>query len=73
MWDNSLECYKDVSEEQFYKNLKAFYKDDAVFADTIKPVLVSYKQNKKYQGKVADDTLYKNEEKGYYKKVYQES
>lgn len=69
LWDNSLECYKDVSEEQFYKNLKAFYKDDAVFADTIKPVLVSYKQNKKYQGKVADDTLYKNEEKGYYKKV----
>ena len=69
LWDNSLECYKDVSEEQFYKNVRAFYKDDAVFADTIKPVLVSYKQNKKYQGKVADDTLYKNEEKGYYKKV----
>lgn len=69
LWDNSLECYKDVSEEQFYKNVRAFYKDDTVFADTIKPVLVSYKQNKKYQGKVADDTLYKNEEKGYYKKV----
>lgn len=69
LWDNSLEFYKDVSEEQFYKNVKAFYKDDAVFADSIKPVLVSYKQNKKYQGKVADDTLYKNEEKGYYKKV----
>lgn len=69
LWDNSFECYKDVSEEQFYKNVRAFYKDDTVFADTIKPVLVSYKQNKKYQGKVADDTLYKNEEKGYYKKV----
>ena len=42
LWDNSLEFYKDVSEEQFYKNVKAFYKDDAVFADSIKPVLVSY-------------------------------
>ena len=69
LWDSSLEFYKDVSEEQFYKNVKAFYKDDAAFADSIKPILVSYKQNKKYQGKVADDTLYKNEEKGYYKKV----
>lgn len=69
LWDNSLEFYKDVSEEQFYKNVKAFYKDDAAFADCIESVLVSYKQNKKYQGKVADDTLYKNEEKGYYKKV----
>lgn len=71
LWDNSLECYKDVSEEQFYKNLKAFYKDDAVFADTIKPVLVSYKQNKKYQGKVTkDNPLKKNETDGaYIKKV----
>lgn len=71
LWDNSLECYKDVSEEQFYKNLKAFYKDDAVFADTIKPVLVSYKQNKKYQGKFTkDNPLKKNETDGaYIKKV----
>lgn len=71
LWDNSLECYKDVSEEQFYKNLKAFYKDDAVFADTIKPVLVSYKQNKKYQGKVTkDNPLRKNETDGaYIKKI----
>lgn len=71
LWDNSLECYKDVSEEQFYKNLKAFYKDDVVFADTIKPVLVSYKQNKKYQGKVTkDNPLRKNETDGaYIKKI----
>ena len=71
LWDNSLECYKDVSEEQFYKNVKAFYKDDAVFADTIKPVLVSYKQNKKYQGKVTkDNPLRKNETDGaYIKKI----
>lgn len=71
LWDNSLECYKDVSEEQFYKNLKAFYKDDTVFADTIKPVLVSYKQNKKYQGKVTkDNPLRKNETDGaYIKKI----
>lgn len=71
LWDNSLECYKDVSEEQFYKNVRAFYKDDAVFADTIKPVLVSYKQNKKYQGKVTkDNPLRKNETDGaYIKKI----
>lgn len=71
LWDNSLECYKDVSEEQFYKNVKAFYKDDAVFADSIKPVLVSYKQNKKYQGKFTkDNPLKKNETDGaYIKKV----
>lgn len=71
LWDNSLEFYKDVSEEQFYKNVKAFYKDDAVFADSIKPVLVSYKQNKKYQGKFTkDNPLKKNETDGaYIKKV----
>lgn len=71
LWDNSLEFYKDVSEEQFYKNVKAFYKDDAVFADSIKPVLVSYKQNKKYQGKFTkDNPLKKNETNGaYIKKV----
>ena len=71
LWDNSLECYKDVSEEQFYKNVRAFYKDDTVFADTIKPVLVSYKQNKKYQGKFTkDNPLKKNETDGaYIKKV----
>ena len=71
LWDNSLECYKDVSEEQFYKNVRAFYKDDTVFADTIKPVLVSYKQNKKYQGKVTkDNPLRKNETDGaYIKKI----
>lgn len=71
LWDNSLEFYKDVSEEQFYKNVRAFYKDDTVFADTIKPVLVSYKQNKKYQGKFTkDNPLKKNETDGaYIKKV----
>ena len=71
LWDNSLEFYKDVSEEQFYKNVKAFYKDDAFFADSIKPVLVSYKQNKKYQGKFTkDNPLKKNETDGaYIKKV----
>lgn len=71
LWDNSLEFYKDVSEEQFYKNVKAFYKDDAVFADSIKPVLVSYKQNKKYQGKFTkDNPLKKNEtDCAYIKKV----
>lgn len=71
LWDNSLEFYKDVSEEQFYKNVRAFYKDDTVFADTIKLVLVSYKQNKKYQGKFTkDNPLKKNETDGaYIKKV----
>ena len=52
LWDNSLEFYKDVSEEQFYKNVKAFYKDDAAFADCIESVLVSYKQNKKISGEI---------------------
>ena len=71
LWDNSLEFYKDVSEEQFYKNVKAFYKDDAAFADCIESVLVSYKQNKKYQGKFTkDNPLKKNETDGaYIKKV----
>lgn len=71
LWDNSFEFYKDVSEEQFYKNVKAFYKDDAAFADSIKPILVSYKQNKKYQGKFTkDNPLKKNETDGaYIKKV----
>lgn len=62
LWDNSLEFYKDVSEEQFYKNVKAFYKDDAAFADCIESVLVSYKQNKKYQGKFTKDNPLKKKE-----------
>ena len=65
LWDNSLEFYKDVSEEQFYKNAKAFYNDDTNFAKSVKPVLVSYKQNRKYQGKFTkDNPLKKNEIKG---------
>lgn len=65
LWDNSIEYYKDVSEEQFYKNVKAFYNDDTAFAKSVKPVLVSYKQNRKYQGKFTkDNPLKKNEIKG---------
>lgn len=65
LWDNNIEYYKDVSEEQFYKNAKAFYNDDTNFAKSVKPVLVSYKQNRKYQGKFTkDNPLKKNEIKG---------
>ena len=65
LWDNNIEYYKDISEEQFYKNVKAFYKDDIIFAECVKPVLVSYKQNKKYQGKFTkDNPLKKSETKG---------
>lgn len=65
LWDNNIEYYKDVSEEQFYKNAKAFYNDDNNFAKSVKPVLVSYKQNRKYQGKFTkDNPLKKNEIKG---------
>ena len=65
LWDNNIEYYKDVSEEQFYKNAKAFYNDDTNFAKSVKPVLVSYKQNRKYQGKFTkDNPLKKNKIKG---------
>ncbi len=71
LWDSSLEFYKDISEEQFYKNVKAFYKDDLAFANTIRPVLVSYKQEKKFQGKITkDNPLKKNEIDGAYIKKF---
>lgn len=53
--DNSLEYYQAIDEARFRENVKDFYRDDQEFAAQLQLPLVSYKQNKKFQGKVTDD------------------
>lgn len=53
--DNSLEFFQDVTAEQFVANVKDYYRDDQNFAESLSMPLVSYKQNKKFQGQITDD------------------
>lgn len=53
--DSSLEYYKDIDETRFRENVKDFYRDEQEFAAQLQLPLVSYKQNKKFQGKITDD------------------
>ncbi len=53
--DNSMEYYQQVDEQQFRANMADFYRNDADFASQLQMPLVSYKQNKKFQGKITDD------------------
>lgn len=53
--DNSLEFFQDVTTEQFVANVKDYYRDDQAFAESLSMPLVSYKQNKKFQGQITDD------------------
>lgn len=50
--DNSLEFFQDVTAEQFVANVKDYYRDDHAFAESLTMPLVSYKQNKKFQGQI---------------------
>ena len=53
--DNNIEHYKDVDEKQFRANAADFYRNAPEFASQVQLPLVSYKQNKKFQGKITDD------------------
>ncbi len=53
--DNGLEFFQDVTAEQFVANVKDYYRDDLAFAESLSMPLVSYKQNKKFQGQITDD------------------
>lgn len=53
--DNNIEHYKDVDEKQFRANAADFYRNAPEFAAQVQLPLVSYKQNKKFQGKITDD------------------
>lgn len=53
--DNSLEIFKDITVEKFIANVKDYYRDDQAFAESLSMPLVSYKQNKKFQGQITDD------------------
>ena len=62
--DNSLEIFQDITPERFMKNVKDYYRDDQAFAESLSMPLVSYKQNKKFQGQITDDNpIAKNKRK----------
>lgn len=53
--DSNIEHYQQVDSQQFKANVADFYRNDPEFADQVQLPLVSYKQNKKFQGKITDD------------------
>ena len=53
--DNALEFFQDITPERFMANVKDYYRDDQAFAESLSMPLVSYKQNKKFQGQITDD------------------
>ena len=61
--DNSLEFFQDVTCEQFVANVKDYYRDDQIFAESLSMPLVSYKQNKKFQGQITDDNPVKQSQR----------
>lgn len=52
--DEEIEYYKDITDERFKQNVCSFYQDKD-FAKGLQKILVSYKYDKKFQGKVTDD------------------
>jgi CRISPR-associated endonuclease Csn1 len=62
--DNSLEIFQAITPERFMANVKDYYRDDQAFAESLSMPLVSYKQNKKFQGQITDDNpIAKNKRK----------
>jgi len=62
--DNSLEIFQAITPERFMANVKDYYRDDQAFAESLSMPLVSYKQNKKFQGQITDDnSIAKNKRK----------
>lgn len=53
--DESMEFYQDKDASSFPEKAADFYRDDPQFAAGLRMPLVSYKQNKKFQGKITDD------------------
>lgn len=53
--DESMEFYQDKDASSFAEKAADFYRDDPQFAAGLRMPLVSYKQNKKFQGKITDD------------------
>lgn len=53
--DESMEFYQDKDASGFAEKAADFYRDDPQFAAGLRMPLVSYKQNKKFQGKITDD------------------
>ncbi len=63
--DPTLEYYQNnnVNQAQFEANVKAFYQDDCDFAASIHMPLVSYKQDKRFQGELSNSQYIKRSEK----------
>ena len=62
--DNSLEIFQAITPERFMANVKDYYRGDQAFAESLSMPLVSYKQNKKFQGQITDDNpIAKNKRK----------
>ena len=62
--DNSLEFFQNITPDRFTANVKDYYRDDQAFAESLSMPLVSYKQNKKFQGQITDDNpIAKNKRK----------
>ncbi len=62
--DNSIEFFRNITPERFMANVKDYYRDDQAFAESLSMPLVSYKQNKKFQGQITDDNpIAKNKRK----------
>lgn len=53
--DECMEFYQDKDASSFAEKVADFYRDDPQFAAGLQMPLVSYKQNKKFQGKITDD------------------
>lgn len=53
--DESMKFYQDKDASSFAEKAADFYRDDPQFAAGLQMPLVSYKQNKKFQGKITDD------------------
>lgn len=60
--DPTVDGYVNVTQENFECNVKAFYADNPEFAGGITMPLVSYKQEKKYQGKMTKDGAVRKQE-----------
>lgn len=52
--DPTAEGYENYDANIFSKQVHDFYQDDQAFADSLAMPLVSYKQNKKFQGELTD-------------------
>ena len=65
--DNSLEIFQAITPERFMANVKDYYRDAQAFAEGLSMPLVSYKQNKKFQGQITlDEAKSKSEMKDSY-------